>query len=87
MSNGRKSPLIYPEYGPEDSSDEDYVEDEESSSSEEEEEEEPPPKRKKQKKKQKKKQPKAQHYQPAMEDVYAHQMNRAFGSLFPNYNV
>ena len=23
----------------------------------------------------------------AMEDVYAHQMNRAFGSLFPNYNV
>jgi len=66
----------------EDSSDEDYVQDEESSSSEE--EPTPPPKRKQKKKK---KQPKAQHYQPVMEDVYAHQMNRAFGSLFPNYNV
>ena len=84
----------------EDSSDEDYVQDEESSSSEEEEEEEPtpPPKpsRSRQQKKTggkvrlkvpKKKHSKAQHYQPVMEDVYAHQMNRAFGSLFPNYNV
>ena len=70
----------------EDTSGEDWVPEEESSSSEEEEEEDPePPSRSR--RKPKKKHSKAQHYQPAMEDVYAHQMNRAFGSLFPNYNV
>ena len=85
-----KKPKAAPKKNPdpveseEDTSGEDWVPEEESSSSEEEEEEDPEPRRKPKKKK---KHPIAQHYQPAMEDVYAQQMNRAFGSLFPNYNV
>jgi len=67
--------------------------DEETSSSSE--EEEPLPVRGRKPKKKKKNQYQPQHqpqyqpqYQPpAVQDAYAHQMNRAFGSLFPNYNM
>ena len=67
--------------------------DEETSSSSE--EEEPLPVRTRKPKKKKKNQHQPQHqpqyqpqYQPpAVQDAYAHQMNRAFGSLFPNYNM
>jgi hypothetical protein len=60
-------------------------EDEETSSSSE--EEEPPPARKPKKQKKRPASRAAPYQQPAIQDVYAHQMNRAFGSLFPNYNV
>ena len=67
--------------------------DEETSSSSE--EEEPLPVRTRKPKKKKKNQYQPQHqpqyqpqYQPpVVQDAYAHQMNRAFGSLFPNYNM
>jgi hypothetical protein len=67
--------------------------DEETSSSSE--EEEPLPVRTRKPKKKKKNQYEPQYepqyqpqYQPpVVQDAYAHQMNRAFGSLFPNYNM
>ena len=74
--------------------DEDYVQVEETSSSEEEEEPSPPPRRKNSRKKKQTARSRrardyavaAEQYNPA-QDVYTHQMNRAFGSLFPNYNL
>ena len=70
----------------EETSDEDY---ETTSSSEEEEEPSPVRRPKKARGKVKPKKKQSTHpYQPAQaEDIYTHQMNRAFGSLLPNYNV
>ena len=65
-----------------------YVLESPSESSSEEEEPSPPPVRqpkKKRKSKQRQRVPSALEWD--MKDTYNHQMNLAFSSLFPNYNV